>query len=51
MVKRKEVAIGHRKLLESCIGNERDCCKIVIFGIKREYLSNWRILFLGVNNS
>ena len=38
-------------MLESCIGNERDCCKIVIFGKKLEYLSNWRILFLRVNNS
>ena len=29
----------NRKLLESCVGTERDCCKIVIHAIKRKYLS------------
>ena len=42
-------------MLESSVGTERDCCKIVILGIKREYLSyrqlSQRILLLEANNS
>ena len=38
-------------MLESCVGTERDCCKIVIIGVKREYLSyrhfSWRLTVLG----
>ena len=53
MVKKEKGAI------ESCrdlyFGTGRDCCKIVILGIKCEYLSyhhfSWRILLLEVSNS
>ena len=42
------------KLVDSCVGTERDCWKIVI-GIRCEYLSyrhlSWRILFLEAHNS
>ena len=38
-------------LSESCVGTERNCCKIVIIGIKREYISHchfsWRMTVLG----
>lgn len=44
----------NRKLLGSCVWTERDCCKIVILGIKSEYLivnivgeyCSWRRKFL-----
>ena len=41
----------NRKLLESFAGAERNCCKIVIIGIKREYLPYrhfcWKMTVLG----
>lgn len=52
VVKNKER--DNKKLWESCVGTKCDCCKIVIIGIKCEYLSyrhfNWRILFLEAKN-
>ena len=51
----KKEKVDNRKFLESCVGTERDCCKVAILGMKRRYLScrhfSWRIRSLKANNS